>query len=305
MKKQKALLSNGLWFNSEAEQAVAFYQSVFPDSAVYETMYYGKEGFEMHQKPEGSVLAINFQLFGTQFQAINGGPVFQINPSVSYFIICDNADEANRYWDALKPEGKVLMDIDSYPWSERYGWVEDQFGLSWQIFTGTPNSGNQKICPSLLFVGAQQGHAEEAMHFYTSVFPDSQIEMIQKYPEGGEDPADTVMYGEFRLAGQVFTATDSAQEHAFQFNEGVSFIVNCSTQAEIDYYWDRLLVGGKESECGWLKDRFGMSWQVVPEQLDRMLSDPDKTKVERVTKAYMKMRKFDLAQLEQAFNGTL
>jgi predicted 3-demethylubiquinone-9 3-methyltransferase (glyoxalase superfamily) len=303
MQTHTKLLSNGLWFDSEAAAAVAFYQSVFPDSAVHFTTYFGKEGFEIHRRPAGSIMSINFQLFGTEFQAINGGPVFEINPSVSYFILCDTAAEANRYWDALQDGGKVLMPIDKYDWSERYGWVQDKYGLSWQIFTGAPNSAGQKICPSLMFTGAQHSRAEEAVHFYTSVFKNSHINGIQKYPPGGMDPENTVMYAEFTLDGQVFTAMDSGMEHTFQFNEGISFIVNCTNQAEIDYYWDKLLVDGKASECGWLKDRFGMSWQVVPVQLDQMLTDPDPDKVARVTKAFLKMQKFDLQQLEDAFNG--
>lgn len=128
------LISHGLWFDSNAEEAVQFYRSVFPDSKVSLVTYFGKEGFEVHKRPEGSVMSVSFELCGTAFQAINGGPVFRINPSISFFILCETATEADRYWNALVQEGEVLMPIDAYDWSERYGWLNDKYGVSWQIY---------------------------------------------------------------------------------------------------------------------------------------------------------------------------
>lgn len=296
------LISNGLWLDSNAEQAVTFYQSVFPDSKVNLVTYYGKAGQEMHRRPEGSVMAINFELCGQSFQAINGGPVFKINPAISYFIICETEEETNRLWDALMVNGKEMMPLDKYDWSPRYGWLEDQYGVSWQIYQGQPNDENQKICPSLLFVGEQHGRAEEAVHFYTSVFKNSEIQGILKYPAGGMDPEGTVMHSQFKLGNQVFMAMDSAADHQFQFNEAISLIVNCETQEEIDYYWDKLIDGGEPSECGWLKDQFGVSWQIVPSKLDKMIADQDKEKKERVLEAMFGMVKLDLAKLEEAYN---
>lgn len=153
-----------------------------------------------------------------------------------------------------------------------------------------------------MFVGEHHGQAEAAVHFYTSVFRSSEIQGILKYPPGGKDPENTVMHSQFKLGSNVLMAMDSAGEHHFQFNEGVSLIVGCQTQDEIDYYWDKLREdGGAASECGWLKDRFGVSWQIVPVQLDRMFADPDKARTERVMKAMMQMKKLDLAKLQEAF----
>ena len=302
MNSQTPLISYGLWLDNQAEEAVQFYRSVFPEFKIHSTSYYGREGFEMHRRPEGSVMAINFEIFGTRFQVINGGPVFKINPSVSYFIMCDNDREAEDFWNALVDGGKILMPIDKYEWSERYGWLQDKYGLSWQIYTGAPNDVSQKICASLMFVGEQHGRAEEAIDFYTSVFKNSEIQGVMRYPAGGMDPEGTVMHSQFRLGEQIFMAMDSAMEHKFQFNEATSFIVNCHTQEEIDYYWARLLEGGHPQECGWLKDKFGISWQVVPVQLEAMLLDEDKRRVASVTKAFFKMKKFDIEALEKAFN---
>lgn len=296
------LFSNGLWFDGNAEEAVRFYGSVFPDSEILTTMYYGQEGQEIHGGEPGTVLAINFRLGDAVFQAINGGPVFQKNPSISYMILCADTAEADRFWSALSDGGEVLMAIDKYDWSERYGWLNDKYGTSWQIYTGSGDGLTQKISPSLLFVGDQFGRAEEAIRFYTSIFPDPEIQGILKYPEGMDD-AGKVMHSQFKMAGQIFMAADSGMDHRFRFNEGVSLIVNCETQEEIDRYWDRLLAdGGVVSECGWLKDRFGVSWQVVPVQLDHMLADPNQTRRDRVMKAMLGMKKLDLAQLQAAYN---
>lgn len=296
------LFSNGLWFDRNAEEAVGFYCSLFPGSEVLTTMYHTGEGREIHGGEPGTVLAINFRINGAVFQAINGGPVFQKNPSISFLVVCTDTAEADRYWNALSEGGEVLMAIDKYDWSERYGWLNDKYGVSWQIYTGNGDGLSQKISPSLLFTGEQFGRAEEAIRFYTSIFPEPEIEGILKYPDGMPD-AGKVMHSQFKLAGQVFMAADSGLEHRFQFNEGVSLIVNCQDQQEIDRYWDQLLAGGGVvSECGWLKDKFGVSWQVVPVQLDQMLADPDEQRRSRVMRAMLKMKKLDLAQLRDAFN---
>lgn len=297
------LFSNGLWFDRNAEEAVRFYCSVFPDSEILTTMYYGNEGQEIHGGEPGTVLALNVRLSGTVFQAINGGPVFQKNPSISFMILCRDVAEADRFWNALSEGGEVLMAIDKYDWSERYGWVNDKYGTSWQIYTGDGDGLSQRISPSLMFTGTQFGRAEEAIRFYTSIFPDPEIEGILKYPEGMED-AGKVMHSQFKMAGQIFMAMDSGLEHNFRFSEGVSLIVNCRTQEEIDRYWEQLLVGGGTiQECGWLKDRFGVSWQIVPVQLDRMLATTDEAQRDRVMKAMLGMKKLDLVKLQEAYDA--
>ncbi len=197
------------------------------------------------------------------------------------------------------------MELGPYPFSEWYGWIQDKYGLSWQVMAMGDRTIDQKITPTLMFAGAQCGKAEAAIRLYTSVFENSKIGDILRYGKGeAPDKEGTIKHGAFTLEGQAFAAMDSAYEHAFTFNEAVSLMRSCETQKEIDYYWEKLTAdGGQESMCGWLKDKFGVSWQVAPDDLDEMLRDPDKAKVERVTNAFLKMKKFDIKELKKAFKG--
>ncbi len=155
----------------------------------------------------------------------------------------------------------------------------------------------QKIIPNLWF----DTEAEEAAEFYTSVFRDSRIVNVTHYTEAGPRPAGTVMTVEFELEGQRFIGIDGGPE--FTFDEAISFEIECETQEEIDYYWERLSEGGEEGQCGWLKDRYGLSWQVVPTGMEALFADPDKGRAERAMKAMLGMRKIDLAALRGAADG--
>lgn len=142
---------------------------------------------------------------------------------------------------------------------------------------------------------------EEAANFYTSVFKDSKLGSISRYGEAGPRPAGTVITVEFELNGQKFVALNGGPE--FTFSEAISFQIPCADQDEIDYYWDRLTEGGQESDCGWLKDKYGLSWQVVPAGMFELLSDPDPAKAQRAMKAMLAMKKLDIAALRRAYAG--
>jgi predicted 3-demethylubiquinone-9 3-methyltransferase (glyoxalase superfamily) len=301
------LISNGLWFDHQAEEAAKFYTSIFPQSKMGDIVRYGKEGFEIHGRPEGSVMVAEFELSGEKFVAINGGPLFTFNPSISFFVLCETVEETDRIWNTLLEGGSVLMPYQKYDWSEKYGWLTDRYGLSWQISYGKMSDVGQKITPSFLFVKEQYGRGEEAVNFYTSIFKDSFVDGILKHPAGGAEREGTIAHAQFALAGQKFMLMESAmKEHEFSFNEAISIIVNCNSQKEIDYYWDRLTAdGGTEVQCGWLKDKFGVAWQVDSVELNQMLKDRDKEKVARVTNAFLQMKKFDIAKLREAFEGSL
>jgi len=148
------------WFDREAEQAARFYASVFADSHVGPIRRAGKAGYEFHGLPEGTVLFVEFELAGLPFIAINGGPVFKINPSVSFLIACDSKDEAESLWSKLSDGGSALMELGAYPFSEKYGWIQDKYGVSWQVMYMGERQTKQKITPTLMFVGAQNGRAE-------------------------------------------------------------------------------------------------------------------------------------------------
>lgn len=302
-KKETNKITPCLWFDDRAEEAANFYTSLFEGSAVNNTSYYGKAGYEAHHHEAGSILTVDFELCGQPFMILNGGPHFSFTPAISFFVNCQTAGEVDELWGQLSESGTPLMPLDSYPFSEKYGWIQDKYGLSWQLILREEES-DQKIVPSLMFVGEQAGRAEEAMNFYTEVFDNSKIGGIARYGANqAPDKEGTVMYADFTLLNQRFAAMDSAQDHAFTFNEAVSLVVNCKTQDEIDYYWRKLSAHPDAEQCGWLKDKFGVSWQIVPESVGRMFSDHHSDEYGRVMNAMLQMKKLDLKALEDAYHG--
>lgn len=286
-----------LWFDKEAKEAAELYASTFPDSRVTNVA-------TIRDTPSGDCDIVSFELSSQRFMAISAGPYFKFNPSISFFVACTTKDEVEAIWAKLIDGGRPLMDLGTYPFSEKYGWLQDKYGLSWQIGFTAGRSVKQKITPTLMFVGGVCGKAEEAMKFYTTIFDDAQLGTLMRRGKGEESEREgTVRYASFTLDGQEFAAMDSALEHGFGFNEAVSFVVNCGTQKEIDYYWDKLSFDPKAEQCGWLKDKYGLSWQIVPTVMESMMQDKDEKKIARVTEAFMKMKKFDILTLENAFEG--
>ncbi len=288
-----------LWFDTEAAEAATYYCETFPDSRVTSTT-------SLPDTPSGDAQTVSFELFGQPFMAISAGPLFSFNPSISFSVACETVEEVDRYWQRLAPGGSVMMELGEYPFSERYGWVADRFGLSWQLSLAADGVAGQRITPSLLFVGEVAGRAHEAIEHYTSVFPDAAVDMVVPYgPDAPDDDEGDVMFASFRLAGQQFTAMDSGNDgHDFAFNEAVSFLVTCDDQEELDRYADALSAVPEAEQCGWLKDRFGVSWQLAPADLQRMLSEGTDEQIARVTEAFLPMKRFDIAALQRAYDGT-
>lgn len=287
-----------LWFDHQAEEAVNFYQSIFKNSMVLNVSRYGEEGAKVSGMDEGAVMTIMFTLEGQEFIALNGGPHFKFTPAISFFVNCDTREEVDELWQKLSEGGNVLMGLDQYPFSERFGWVADRYGISWQLNWG---SRKQKITPFFMYVGDQKGKAEEAIHMYTSIFKHSGIEEIERYGEGDAEPEGTIKRAIFALNGQEFMAIDSSWDHLFTFTPAISFFVNCESQDEVDECWDKLSAGGEEGECGWLKDQYGVSWQIVPTELNRLLNDADPIKARNVMKAMLQMKKIDIDHLKKAY----
>jgi predicted 3-demethylubiquinone-9 3-methyltransferase (glyoxalase superfamily) len=294
-----------LWFDHQAEEAVRFYTSLFAGSSAGAMTRYRKEGFEIHGQPEGRVMTIDFELGGYKLIALNGGPFFSFTPAISFFVICETEREIDALWQQLSEGGTPLMALDKYAWSDKYGWTQDRYGLSWQLMLGKIADAGQKISPSLMYVGQQHGKAEEAMQFYTSIFKNSSIAEIVRYEAQDGDTPGTVKHARFTLEDETFMAMDSGFDHRFNFTEAISFLVTCTSQDEVDYFWNRLSQGGDPAaqQCGWLKDKFGVSWQVTPTELATMIQDPDPQKVGRVTNAFLKMKKLDIATLRRAYEG--
>ena len=273
-----------IWYDGNAKTAAEFYCGLFSDSKII----------------TDSPMVVKFELAGQTFMGLNGGPMFKINPSISFLVICEDDDEINELWKQLSDGGMVMMSLDKYDWSERYGFVQDKFGLAWQIMKGKYSDVNQKITPTFLFVGDNFGKAEAAVKYYTSVFSNSSINGILLYQQNEGPAAGSVKHSQFILDGnKVFMAMDGYGNHAFAFNEAISFMVECKDQAEIDFYWNTLTSdGGQESMCGWLKDKFGVSWQIIPHNLGSIMMHPEKG--QRAMQALMQMKKIDIEKMMTA-----
>ena len=181
----------------------------------------------------------------------------------------------------------------------------DQYGVSWQIMTAVNGmKAPQKVIPTLLFAGDICGRAEEAVNFYTSVFHNAKIGYLQKYTQ--DDPIETnavVKHSGFMIEGFNMAIMDSGKKGSLNFKQGISFIVSCENQEEVDYYWDKLSADPKAEQCGWINDKFGVPWQIVPTAMERMISSGNKEAIGRVTQAFLKMKKFDIKKLEEAYEG--
>lgn len=291
-----------IWLDGQAEQAVDFYVRTFPAGRILATSRYPGSIDNPGGRPRGSVLTVEFEVAGQRFTALNGGPTFALNPSVSFFVHVDTPKDADRLFTSLAEGGEALMPIDRYPWSERYGWVRDRFGVTWQVITGRREREGATIAPCLMFAGSQHGRAEEALRFFTSVLPGGRIGSVERYAEG-EGPPGTVKHGRFVLAGQDFVAMDAHGDHPFTFNEALSLQVMCDDQAEVDRYWEALAVGGEHGQCGWLKDRFGLSWQVGPTAITKWMASTDTVARDRAFEALLEMKKLDIAVIQRAFEG--
>jgi predicted 3-demethylubiquinone-9 3-methyltransferase (glyoxalase superfamily) len=285
-----------LWFDDQAEEAAKFYTSTFNKSKIGKMARYSEAGAEVSGRKQGSVMTVEFDLEGYKFTGLNGGPLFKFSPAISFFVGCESEKELDELWKSLVRGGSVLMELNKYPFAEKYGWCEDKYGVSWQLIL---NKTKQKITPSLLFVGEQAGRAEEAMKLYTSIFKNSKIENIVR-----DEKTNAILYAPFTLAGEEFVAMDSPIEHKFTFTHAISIMVDCKTQEEVDEIWSQLTKGGEAEPCGWVKDKFGVSWQIVPSGLGEMFSDPDSKKTERVMKAMLQMKKLDIKKLKQAYEHT-
>lgn len=266
-----------LWFDGNIVEATNFYCSLFSNSKIH---------------AQNSIIT-KFEIEGTTLKLLNGGALFSVNPSVSFFVKCETKHEIDKLWNGFIEGGKVMMNLDKYPWSEYYGWIEDKYGVSWQLVHKTLSPGEQKIVPSMSFTNQVFGRAEEAMNWYTQIFKESKILFKDYYNEGPF--AGKLKFGSFQLNNEQYRVMDSPGNHAFEFNEGVSFVVECNNQEEVDYYWDQLSEGGFEGQCGWLKDKFGVSWQIIPLALNKLMSDP--ITANKARSAFMKMKKFIIKDL--------
>lgn len=300
-----------LWYAKEAIEAATFYTSLFPQSSITHTTV-------LHNTPSGDCDVVSFTLWNQKFMAISAGPLFRFNPSISFMVNFDPLffgsapggeamarEKLDAIWNQLADGGTILMPIGEYPFSKRFGWVMDKYGLSWQLILTNPE-GEQRppIIPALMFVKSRAGQAESVINFYLSVFKNTKRGATHRYPAAMDwEKEGSIMFADFMLENAWFAAMDSAREHNFDFNESISFLVQCADQAEIDYYWQKLSAVPESEQCGWLKDQYGVSWQITPASMEEMMSKGSPEQIARVTHAFMPMKKLDIATLKKAYEG--
>ncbi len=293
-----------LWFDTQAKEAAEFYVSAFPDSKI--THY-----SVLHDTPSGDAETVAFDLSGYSFMAISAGPYFKLNPAISFMVNFDPSRDGEaevhlrELWEKLSLGGKALMPLQEYPFSKLYGWVEDRYGVTWQLILTNPEGEERPfIVPSLMFTRDASGKAQEATDFYINTFKNSRRGTLARYPAGSAPGMEgALMFTDFELEGQWFAAMDGGQAHDFGFSEAVSLIVKCDSQEEIDRYWEKLSAVPASEQCGWLKDAFGVSWQITPTRMDEMMREGSPEQIQRVTQAFLAMKKFDIAALEAAYAG--
>lgn len=289
-----------LWFNGNAEEATHFYCNTFKNSRVGTIAKYGEFSKQIPWSPDkGIVMTVQFELDGLKMLALNGGPAYQINPSISMFASCESTEEIDRLFATLAESGSVFMPLQEYPFATRYAWVQDKYGVSWQLMLQPAEHG---IVPCIWFAGNNCGKAAEAIDFYTKQFSSSSIEKIEMAPPTTEYPK-MVKQALVSLNKQKIRLMDANNGSEFPFNPGVSFIVYCKSQNELDDIWNKLSAGGTEVQCGWLTDKYGISWQITPEIIPQLIGSGNSLKSDQVMNAVMKMVKLNIAELQKAFDA--
>lgn len=275
-----------IWFDHNAKEAVGFYQDIFD---------------EVNILSENST-ALMFTINGTKFMGLNGGDQFQPNAAVSYSVYCDgDGDKVEKLYNRLKEGGFVLMPLEKYDFSEKYAWVQDKYGVNWQLDID-PINHIQKIVPALLFTDDKSSKLEEATKYYTTAFQNSKEVFNSPFPLGSDMPEGSWLFSQFQLESYLFNAVSGGPiKHGFDFTEGNSFVVECNTQEEIDHYWNYFSSEGKESMCGWIQDKYGVWWQIIPAELKELMNTPEKA--QKVSEAFLKMKKIDIEILRTAANN--
>lgn len=271
-----------LWFDQNIRDVAEFYAETFPNTHV--------SGGSSNPET-GEEITIEIDIEGYLLALINGGPHTIPNPSISFFLNFDGSQrddaqgELKALWEKLTKDGEVLMPLDQYAFSKLYGWVTDRYGFNWQLMLTNPdNPPRPFVVPSLMFCGEAQGKATEAVDAYVEIFDDSTLGNRVTYGAMGAAPDKNspdaipqhsdVAYSDFQLAGQRFTAMDSGTAQPFTSNFGVSLMLLVDDQPELDRYWNELTAVPEKEQCGWLEDKYGVAWQIAPENLPLLLSRP-------------------------------
>lgn len=284
-----------LWFDDNGEEAIEYYFQLFENSRMVSTQL-------LEDTPSGDAAGFEFELAGQLFMATNGGPYFKFNPSVSFTINCKTKEDMDKKWAILMDGGMILMPLQEYPFAPYYGWVQDKFGLSWQLMLFEESDIQQKIVPHLMFSNEVTGKAREAIEFYADTFENGEVLNVYEYAEGeSNNPQAEISHSTFRIWDTILQAADNGEEVDYTFNEAVSFMVLCEDQAEIDEYWEKLSAVPEAEQCGWLQDKYGVSWQIVPKKFNDLFVNGTRRQINAVTQAFLPMKKLDIAELERVW----
>lgn len=292
-----------LWFDTDAIHGIQFYTSLFRDSAItYQDI--------LRDTPSGDCDIVMFHIGEQEFEAINGGPFFTHNPTQSLMVNFDPGRHADakayldHVWEGLIEGGHIRIPLGSYPFSKHYGWVKDRFGIEWQLIL-TNEEGDERpfIMPCLSFSGERYKQAEAAGAFYVETFESGRRGTLYLYEDGQElQEEGAVMFSDIHIEDCWMVLMDGPMPPEAVFNESMSYIIYCENQEEIDGYWEKLSAVKEAEQCGWIKDKFGISWQITPiAYRDWMLTKDDGAK-DRMMQAILNMKKLDIQTIEAAMN---
>lgn len=264
-----------LWFDGEGEEAARFYCSLFADARI----------------TAATPVAVDFEIAGQPFVCLNGGPQYQPNPSISFRYACANVTEQQNLKKALAADGKILAEQPEVSWPQDSVWVQDRWGVAWYLYVDASANKVQRTVPVLHFGGERRSQLDEALDLYACLFPN----IRSADTDGG------LRNALLERQGHQCLLMEQPDSRGFAFDEGVSLTVYCDSQEEIDTYWRALSAGGREQMCGWLRDRFGLAWQILPSILPELLSDTDTA--QQAGEALMEMKKINIEQLIRAGRG--
>ena len=267
-----------LWMQGTGEEAGEFYARALPEATSEIESRYPSEGLLDFQQPfAGKPLTVSLWVRGTKITLVNAGGEFTPNPSISIILVfnADQRESLDATWAALMEGGTALMPLDTYPFSAHYGWVNDKYGVSWQLMeSDEPVEPRSSVIPALMFGGAAQNRAAEAIEFYTQVLG---AKLDSAFPYGAPTEvatAEALMYAQFTLGEDCVAAMDSGVRQDFTFTPGVSLEWHCDGQEEIDRVWEAMSAVPEAEACGWLTDKFGVSWQIVPSNMGELMERP-------------------------------
>ena len=284
--KQNTLVH--LWFKGEdLKNAVDKYTKIFENSKILRSINFDTPF-------DTTADCIEFTLGGRVFQAINAEPAFEFNNSFSFVVMCPSQEDLNTKWtNLISNGGKEIMPLEKTDFAECYGILEDEFGLTWHVFLDGQMHFDFEVVPVMMY---PQGKTKEALEFYSTVFKDFAINFVDYLDE----EKNNIIFSCFTINGSDYFAWDNLEEVDYPFNESTSIMIECETQEEIDYYWDKLSADKNDGQCGWTKDRFGLSWQIIPKYVNEVFFNQGKEKYNKISSAMLEMKKLDIEKLKQA-----